>query len=107
MEPTNQTKSKILIVDDVASSRLLARAILAHFNYQIYEASDGEEALQYLREQEFDVVLLDINMPGMSGLEVTQKIRKELGLGLIPIILNTILSSPDDITRGLEAGAND
>lgn len=59
----------ILVVDDMATNRMLVRTALNNYKYKILEARDGEEALQLLNDHIVDVVLLDVNMPGMNGFE--------------------------------------
>ena len=81
MNPSDSQKPyRILLVDDEEIHRTLEKEVLDGPQYAISEASNGEEALALLREQEFDVVLLDKRMPGMDGDELCQRIRGELGL---------------------------
>ena len=98
---------RILLVDDEEAHRRLEKDILSDIRYEITEASNGEEALQLLREQQFDVVLLDKNMPGMDGDEVCRRIRKELGLELLPVLMVTAQTSRDDFLKSMSSGAND
>ena len=107
MNVERNMQANVLIVDDMATNRKLMTAILGPLGYQFTEASSGEEALKYIAENEFDAMLLDIMMPGIDGLEVCRRVRKDLNQKLLPIILVTTLMSPDDIAKGMEAGAND
>lgn len=98
---------RILLVDDEDAHLRLEKDILSGVQYNVTEARDGETALQLLREQSFDVVLLDKNMPIMDGDEVCRRIRKELGLELLPIIMVTAQSSREDFLKSMQSGAND
>src|SRR3972149_1378521 len=70
-------------------------------------AANGEQALEQLGKDDFDVMLLDIMMPGMDGLRVLKIVREELELDDLPIIMLTALSDADDVVNGLQLGAND
>lgn len=98
---------RVLLVDDEPTQRLLEREILEQPKYQVCEAADGATALAILREQEFDAVLLDVRMPGMDGNEVCRRIRTELGLSLLPVIMVTGFGGHDDLAISLREGAND
>jgi putative two-component system response regulator len=98
---------RILIVDDDSSCRLLGKEVLSDSNYLICEASDGEEALECIEHQDYDLVLLDKNMPGMSGDEVCRSIRTKLNLPLLPVVMMTGSSSDHDLESSLQIGAND
>ena len=87
--------NKFLVVDDQRSVRAFIRALLAVFEAEITEAKNGDEALRLIKEQQFDVVFLDINMPGISGLEVCERVRKELGFDNLPIVIMTSMESHD------------
>lgn len=97
----------VLIVDDDPVHRALEREILDSPKYVVSEASSGMEALDALRSRSFDVVLLDKRMPGMDGDEVCRRIRGELGLGMLPILMVTGNSDIDNLTLSLSAGASD
>jgi two-component system, cell cycle response regulator len=98
---------KILIVDDDPTNVKLLAAKLGDSNYTILKAYGGEEALQKARSENPDLVLLDVMMPGMNGLEVTAHLKNGPETAGIPIVLVTALDGPDNKTRGLEAGADD
>lgn len=98
---------RVLIVDDDPVSRRLEQEILDAPNYLVTEASSGQAALDALREHSFDVVLLDKRMPGMDGDEVCRRIRGELGLSMLPILMVTGDGDIDNLTRSLAAGATD
>lgn len=95
----------VLIVDDERSIRVSLRTILGTLGYTIVEASRGEEAVALVRTARFDAVLLDINMPGISGIEVCRSIRKMTQQ--LPILMLTVQGSEDRKIQALDAGADD
>lgn len=96
----------ILIVDDAASNRqLLTSMFEAH--YRVNECGSGQDALDMLKTELFDVVILDIMMPGMNGLDVLKKIRARQETHDLPVILISAMSDSRDVVRGLKMGAND
>lgn len=99
-------KPRILVVDDEMSNRLLLNRFLSAHSY-IVEAENGQEALDWLMRESFDVVLLDIMMPVMTGLEALQNIRQTPKIADLPVILISALSQSQDIVRGLDMGASD
>lgn len=98
---------KILVVDDVVSNVMLLKALLKTDEYQIITASDGEQALEKVETENPDLILLDVMMPGLSGFDVSQRLKSSTDHSDIPIIFLTALNSHDDIVRGFELGAND
>ncbi|NOX76782.1 MAG: response regulator [Gammaproteobacteria bacterium] len=98
---------KVLIVDDESTHRALEKEVLSGEQFTVTEAGNGEEALARLCEQEFDVVLADKRMPGMDGDELCQRIRADLNLSLMPVIMVTASNSRDDLLNSLNSGAND
>jgi two-component system KDP operon response regulator KdpE len=101
----NRDAGTVLIVDDERSIRLSLRTILSNTGFDIVEAARGEEALALVRTAQFDAVLLDINMPGMGGVEVCRLIRKVSPR--LPIIMLTVQGSEDHKVEALDAGADD
>ena len=101
----NRESGNLLIVDDERSNRLSLRTILTNFGYQIVEAARGEEALALARTAQFDAVLLDINMPGMGGIEVCRTLRKNDSH--LPIVMLTVQEGEDCKVEALDAGADD
>jgi len=99
--------NKFLVVDDSASMRALAHAILDSFGAEISEAVSGEDALLLIRQHQFDAIFLDINMSGINGLEVCRKVRKEFGFTKVPIIIMTSLESSAVIAQAFAEGATD
>jgi two-component system KDP operon response regulator KdpE len=98
-------KSNLLIVDDEPALRKALHTSLSASGFGVSEARNGEEALAALPRTPVDIVLLDISMPGMSGIEVCRKIR-ELSMH-IGIMMVTVRDSEDDKVQALEAGADD
>jgi two-component system, OmpR family, KDP operon response regulator KdpE len=101
----NCDAGNVLIVDDERSIRLSLRTILTNFGFDIVEAARGEEALALVRTAQFDAVLLDINMPGLGGMEVCKMIRKVSPR--LPIIMLTVQGSEDHKVEALDCGADD
>jgi two-component system KDP operon response regulator KdpE len=98
------SSGKILIVDDEPQIRRVVRVILTGAGYEVVDARSGEAALLKFREFLPDLVLLDLNMPGMGGLETCRAIR---GTSDVPIIVLTVRSTEDDKVEALDAGADD
>lgn len=94
---------RVLVVDDEKVIRNLLQLSLQRMGYQVVIATDGPEALALFEAQRFDLVLLDILMPGMDGFHVCRAIRK---VSDVPIVMLTALNRPDDIVLGLELGAD-
>ena len=108
--PTTSIESapaRLLIVDDIADNRdLLARYFSRH-GYTIVEAEDGEQALDIAAGGGIDLVLLDVMMPGMSGLDVLRRLRGAESTAELPVIMVSALTDSRDIVQGLGLGAND
>ena len=98
---------KILIVDDEEDILELVKYNLLKEGYKIECAGTGEEALEILNKSKIDLMVLDLMMPGIDGLEVTKKVKWDEKLGNIPIIMLTAKSEESDIVIGLEMGADD
>lgn len=100
-------KKKILIVDDDPSNIKLLRAKLSTGHYEINSAINGEDALEKAGANPPDLILLDIMMPGIDGLEVTKRLKNSPETNDIPVILITALGEENYKEKGLEAGADD
>ncbi|MHB1312925.1 MAG: hybrid sensor histidine kinase/response regulator [Gemmatimonadaceae bacterium] len=96
----------VLVVDDGAVNRELLRTLLEP-DYTVLEAADGPTALRLVAEQDVDLVVLDVMMPGMTGYEVTRQLRAARGDDLLPILLLTSLSAAEERRQGFVAGADD
>lgn len=99
--------SKILIVDDDEDIRENIEIRLRHAEFDICLASNGTMALQKVKEENPDLVLLDVMMPGMDGYATCEKIKAEISPRFLPVLLLTALSQTDDKVRGLKVGADD
>ncbi len=97
----------ILVVDDIEANRDTLRELLEAERYHVAEAADGPTALRLAAENPPDLVLLDVMMPGMDGLEVCRRLRAERGLAEVPVIIVTALDDRSSRLAGLEAGADD
>jgi DNA-binding response OmpR family regulator len=97
----------ILIVDDIGKNIQLLASILKNEKYAISFATDGQQALEMIRNEQYDLILLDIMMPGMDGFEVCRNIKAIKGKEDIPIIFLTAKAQQQDITEGFELGAVD
>ena len=95
----------ILVVDDDSSTRRALRVTLAGLGFTVVEAARGEEALSLVRVTWFDAVLLDVDMPGMGGVETCRNIRRTIAR--LPILMLTVMDSEDDKVLALDAGADD
>jgi adenylate cyclase len=98
---------RVLIVDDNENNRAILAARLGAQGYSTTEASDGAEALEAVRGDAPDLVLLDVTMPRMDGLEACRRLKSDASLGFIPIILVTARADSKDVVAGLEAGADE
>lgn len=103
----NYPDSVILCVDDEAVNLSLLEAILVHNGYRVICAQSGTDALLKIRSRQIDLVIMDVVMPGMDGLDVCREIKEDKKLNDIPIILVTGLASHEDRVRGIEVGVED
>jgi two-component system KDP operon response regulator KdpE len=101
----NQQAIRILVVDDESAIRRALRPPLVELGFQVAEASRGEEALQALRSSVHDVVLLDVNMPGIGGIETLRRIRAFAPR--LPILMLTVRDQEEDKVEALDLGADD
>src|SRR5689334_16004281 len=95
---------RIMIVDDDPQIRRVLRTALVAQGYEVIDARNGEEALEKLRDERTDLMILDINMPGMTGLETCRTVRSSSD---IPIIMLTVRDTESDKVEALDAGADD
>lgn len=100
-------KPKILVVDDVPLNVELLRTYLNTAGYHVFEAGDGEQAMQIVAQKKPDLLLLDIMMPKMNGFEVCKRLKSDPKTRFIPIVMVTALQSIEDKVQGIEAGADD
>jgi two-component system KDP operon response regulator KdpE len=100
-----QSAIRILLVDDESAIRRALRPPLMELGFQVVEAWRGEEAIQMLRAGGFDVVLLDVNMPGIGGIETLRRIRAFAPR--LPILMLTVRDAEEEKVEALELGADD
>jgi two-component system chemotaxis sensor kinase CheA len=103
--PAPRRRPRLLVCDDSFTTRELIRSILQSAGYEVTSAVDGADALDKLRAQAYDLVVSDVEMPRVDGFQLTARLRSELALHDLPVVLITSLSSEDHRRRGLEAGA--
>ncbi|NJM23399.1 MAG: hybrid sensor histidine kinase/response regulator [Richelia sp. RM2_1_2] len=106
MNSDNFKSDKILVVDDSPDNIFLIKTILEEEGYEVSTAENGYKALSKIEESTFDLILLDLMMPGMDGYEVTKNIRENTHLSFVPILLITAHDSPN-VAHGLDLGADD
>jgi two-component system, OmpR family, phosphate regulon response regulator PhoB len=100
-------KRRVLIADDDAALRRLISTTLGTENFELLQATDGEEALSIAREKHPLLVLLDVNMPRMNGFEVCRTLKADPATSGIKIVMLTALGADSDRMRGREVGADD
>ncbi len=100
-------EEKILIVDDNEEVIEKTRSLLVEVGYDVTSCNSGKDALEFLADNQVDLVLLDINMPNMNGFDVCLRIRQRHPLDDLPIIFLTSREDSDSVTKGFQAGASD
>ncbi len=100
------SRKKILVVDDDSIIREIVKDIFTQAGFTIYEAEDGEMALEKIKESKFDLILLDIYMPKMDGLEVLKAIKEDPKSSSIPVIMLTIRGEKDTVIKAKELGCS-
>jgi DNA-binding response OmpR family regulator len=104
---TGEEIARILVVDDDPQNRdLLARRLERH-GFEVETARDGIDGLRRIEAEDFHLVMLDVMMPGMNGLEVLERVRRTRSMSELPVILATALAETEDAVEGLGRGAND
>ncbi|MFQ5566810.1 MAG: PleD family two-component system response regulator [Paracoccaceae bacterium] len=98
---------RILVVDDVATNRMIARAKLAANYFDVIEAEDGAQAIELAESEQPDLILLDVLMPGIDGFETCRRLKAGRATMHIPVVMLTALDQQADRLRGLDAGADD
>jgi two-component system cell cycle response regulator len=99
--------SAILLVDDEKMNLRILKTVLRKGSYQFLEAGSGEEALRVLNQQNVDLIILDLMMPGMDGFQTLEVVKGNPQWAFIPVIIASALKDSADIEKGLELGAND
>jgi len=101
-----ETKKSVMIVDDAPDNLLLLDMMLGD-KYEVVQASSGEQCLELIKTQIPDILLLDVNMPGMSGYEVCRILRDKQDTKLLPIIFISAMLTSDERSEGFDAGGNE
>jgi len=99
--------ARVLVVDDLPVNVKLLEAKLLVEYYKVVSSKDGPSALEVVRDQHPDIILLDVMMPVMDGYEVCQRLKADADTAHIPVVMVTALNEVSDRVRGLEAGADD
>ena len=100
------TPRNVLVVDDTEDCRLILRTMLESQGHRVRLAENGAQALAAVREQRPDVIMLDVMMPDMSGIEVLQELRSQPSTASVPVILVTARTGDDDVMDGYQHGAD-
>jgi two-component system sensor histidine kinase/response regulator len=107
MNPTEHKKRTILVIDDEESIFEVIEGLLYREGYNLIYIESGQKALTCIDEVQPDVILLDLMMPELDGIETCQRFKSNERWSHIPIIMVTALSSKEDLARSLDAGADD
>lgn len=107
INPMNMSNLKILVVEDEDAIREMLVMVLEQATLQVEAVASAEQALQALAENQVDLMLLDWMLPGISGVELARRLKKDLSYKDLPIILLTARGEEEDKIRGLEIGADD
>jgi len=100
-------KKLFLIVEDFEDSRFMMRKLLEMAGHRVLEATDGEQAVKLALEMRPALILMDLSLPKLDGLEATKKIRKHKGFGKVPIVAVSAHDSPESRNEALAAGCNE
>jgi DNA-binding response OmpR family regulator len=95
----------VLVVDDEPMARTLLRLMLIRAGFDVFEAEDGFDALNKVKANPPDIMILDVMMPGMDGFAVCEVIRGDNNIGTLPIIMLSAKTDPDSVRRGIRVGA--
>ena len=98
---------RVLIVEDDEASRYLAKRVVEHMGHEVMTATDGVDGLASARREHPDLLLLDLRMPGMNGLDVVREIRSDPSLRALPVIAVSANNSSEDREAALAAGCDD
>lgn len=99
--------NNILVVDDIQSNRILLDKILSDEGYQVISVANGEDAINYVNQNEVDLILLDIMMPNKDGFTVFKELKSKEKTASIPVIFITVINNDADTLRAFEMGAVD
>lgn len=99
-------KKRVLVVDDSITVREVERQLLSSRGYEVTVAVDGADGWNIVRDGDFDLVISDVDMPNMNGIELTKKIKEDSRLQRLPVVIVSYKDSEEDRMKGLDAGAN-
>jgi putative two-component system response regulator len=102
-----EARQMVLVVDDVVENCILLSDYLENLGCEVVTANSGPDALAAVEKKAPDLVLLDVDMPGMSGLEVCRRLKSSPATSMVPVVIVTAYSAVDDRVAALEAGADD
>jgi two-component system cell cycle response regulator DivK len=102
-----RSQKLFLVVEDFEDSRFMMRRLLEMAGYKVLEASDGEQAVQMAVDARPALILMDLSLPKLDGLEATRQIRQQKGLKKVPILAVSAHDSPESRNEALEAGCNE
>jgi DNA-binding response OmpR family regulator len=105
-DPIAPSGRKIIVADDENDILLLVRTALQSAGHEVLTATDGQAALEIIREVKPDLAILDIMMPGKTGIDVLQEMKADPEIGAIPVIMLTGLSQREKIQTALDTGAD-
>ncbi|MGD0585928.1 MAG: hybrid sensor histidine kinase/response regulator [Oryzomonas sp.] len=104
--PAEESRATILVVDDSFNTREIEKSILEAYGYLVITASDGQEALEMTRDEMYDLVITDVEMPRLDGFSLTERLRSDDRYRNIPIIIVTSREKDEDKKRGIKVGAD-
>lgn len=104
--PEARQAARILVADDSITTRTLEQGILENAGYRVHTTADGEEAWEALHNGNFDLLISDVEMPGIDGFELTRRVRADPRLANLPVVIVTSLGSEEHRQRGLEVRAD-
>jgi len=105
-QPEQRVRKRVLVVDDSITVREVERQLLANRGYLVEVAVDGMEGWNLVREGRFDLVISDIDMPRLNGLDLVRRMKADLRLKAVPVVIVSYKDREEDRLRGLDAGAN-
>src|ERR1700692_2514041 len=107
VENNTAAPPRILIVDDISDNRIILLRRFQRHGFEVVEADSGLKALELIDRQEFDLVLLDVMMPGIDGIETLKRIRSRKSASALPVIMVTAKTESENVVEALALGAND
>ena len=99
-------RPKVLVIEDNRDMRMFLRRVLARQGYQFLEAADARQGLAVARREHPDLILMDLSLPEMDGLEATRRLKSDAQLGRIPVLAVTAHARPADEQQAIEAGCD-